>query len=535
MLTLLVSIVVVWLALFAALKFALVQMSDEALDRLPFEISLRPFFLRLDSDAFNRPIYRLARSRHRATILRWFQLAAIFGSVILVVSPLLIAAALWQTLGQIGTVLTSAEPIDASAVPVMVLTPIIPGLNVPAHELLLYFAALALGATVHEFGHAIAAAALECRLNSVGFFLAFIAPGVFVDMNHEDLLALSPLDQLKVYAAGAWHNAVLATFTLLLLLSQSIWLAPFFVANGGNGGVTVMPQVGSPLASRLLPHDRVVAIDDCRVANSSDWWTCLGARAFNASSADDDFPLLHVGYCVDDTELERASTTNAVNSDCCEPSSVAPYQCFRGASGAHSFCLASAVYEPWHRRFGSRCADDSDCHGLQQRHCLLPIFVEPWERLIRFEAESASGEQRAPIMYRGPAESVWQTVDVSDYSSRWALLSALGDAIGANVDHAPALLERLCQYVVSLNAGMALLSVAPFYKWDGEFALPTLLALLGVARRNVAQWTKPILRAGSALILTTLLASFALLWLETSAAAAAAAAAVATAEATAQR
>jgi S2P endopeptidase len=517
---LLLSAVGIWLVLFAVLKFALLQLSDDALDRLPFEISLRPFFLRLDSLAFNRPIGRLARSRHRASILRWFQLAAIFGGIVLVASPLLIAAALWQTLGQIVAVLTAAEPIDAASVPVMVLTPIIPGLNVPAHELLLYFAALALGATVHEFGHAVAAAALECRLNSVGFFLAFIAPGVFVDMNRDDLLALPPLDQLKVYAAGAWHNAVLAAFALLLLLTQSIWLAPLFVANG-NGGVTTMPQAGSPLDARLLPHDRVVAVDDCRVANSSDWWSCLGERAFNASDADLP-PLLHVGYCVDDAELERAATSDAVNSDCCEPSSSAPYQCFRVAAGARSFCLASAVYEPWHRHFGARCADDSDCSGAtQQRHCVLPSFVEPWERLIRFEAVAADGAARPPIMYRGPAESVWQTVDVSDLSSRWALLSALGDAVGANVDQLPALLARLWQYVVSLNAGMALLSVAPFYKWDGEFALPTLLALLGVGRRNVARWTAPILRAGSALIVATLLASFVLLWLETAAATAA--------------
>lgn len=514
MLSVLFWIVVAWIAIFGAVKFALLQLSDAALDRLPFEISLRPFFLRIDTAAFNRPICRLARSRHRASILHWFQLAAIFGSVVLVISPVLIAAALWQTLAQIGVVLTAADQIDASAVPVMVLTPIIPGLNVPVHELVLYFAALALGATVHEFGHAIAAAALECRLNSVGFFLAFIAPGVFVDMNHDDLLALAPLDQLKVYAAGAWHNAVLAAFTLILLMSQSLWLAPFYVANAG-AGVTVMPLFGSPLDARLLPHDRVVAIDDCRVSNSSDWWSCLGARAFNATDdVNGELAATHHGYCVNDAELESAAATNAVNSDCCEPSSTAPYQCFR-TEQQRSFCLASAVYEPLHRRFDSRCADSSDCDTTHRKHCLVPSFVEPWERLIRFETVSSRGEPRSPIMYRGPAESLWQTIDVSDLSSRWALLSALGDALGANVDRAPALIERLLQYIVSLNAGMALLSVAPFYKWDGEFALPTLLALVGVHRRDVARWTSPILRIGSALILTTLVASFALLLAQT--------------------
>jgi S2P endopeptidase len=44
-------------------------------------------------------------------------------------------------------------------------------------------------------------------------FLIFIYPGAYVNIR-EELRELPPLKQLKIYCAGAWHNAVLGMVRL---------------------------------------------------------------------------------------------------------------------------------------------------------------------------------------------------------------------------------------------------------------------------------------------------------------------------------
>jgi S2P endopeptidase len=491
----------VWVIFFGVCKLALLQLSDAALDQLPVEIELRPLFVRVDSTAFNRLMYRIART-NRVWLLRvWFHVGALWGAVLLVAAPFVMLFALWQTLCALA-----APAGGDDEQPALVLTPIIPGFNVPAHELLLYVFAVALGAMVHEAGHAIAAAALECRINSIGFFVAFIAPGVFVDMSHDDLLALAPLDQLKVFCAGAWHNTVLAAVTLLLVFAQPALQMPFFVDNV-DAGVTAIASSESPLFASLMPHDRIVAVDDCIVRNRVDWSQCLAARSFNGSAA----VAPHFGYCISRDEIQQLSAVSAV-SDCCEANSTAALQCFRAAPN-RSFCLRSADFVAFHMRdFDRRCADDSDCGD---GHCLAPqLSGGAWERILSVDV--VTGAQRRTLMFRGAAESLWQTIDASDFSARWPALSHVLDSVGVNQDALPALFERFCMYVVSLNVGMAMLSVAPFYKWDGEFALPPLLRLLfgtparGSDReRDRTQVSTLLLRVGTVLIGGTVLASLA--------------------------
>lgn len=480
-------VVVGWLAAFGVVKLVLRSLSDDAIDRLPFEVDLRLFFVRVDSPVFNRTVYRVARS-NRAWLLQWFRWGALWGALLLTLGPFLMIYALAQTL----RVWLSDTASDEAA---MVLTPIIPGLNVPPHELVMYALAVALGAAVHEGGHALAAAALECRINSVGFFLALVAPGVFVDMSVDDLFALPPMEQLKVFCAGAWHNTVLAALALALVLAQPLLQAPFFVAAGN--GVTAIPLRGDLFRA----HDRIVALDGCAVTNRESWSACLGERVLNGSSGAEP---PRFGYCVNSSELQHVAAAST-GTDCCEPQSASPFQCFQ-LDG--SFCLRSADVLLFRRH--RRCASSAEC-----AQCLVPRFDEPWEQLFAIDVVSADGAPRTQL-FRGAAESLWQSVDVSDVQPRWAALTRLLDALGVNVDAVPALIERQCMYIVSLNAGMALLSVAPAFKWDGEYALPPLLRLLlgtpprdSERERDRTRLATLLLRAGSALIATTVLASLA--------------------------
>lgn len=54
----------------------------------------------------------------------------------------------------------------------------------------------------------------------------FIYPGAFVNIR-EELRDLAPLKQLKIYCAGAWHNAVLGLVRALLQTSRSVLLTEF--------------------------------------------------------------------------------------------------------------------------------------------------------------------------------------------------------------------------------------------------------------------------------------------------------------------
>lgn len=62
---------------------------------------------------------------------------------------------------------------------------------------------------IHEAGHAIAAVKEDVRVLGFGLFVMFILPAAFVDLPTDQLLALRPMGQLRVFAAGIWHNIVL--------------------------------------------------------------------------------------------------------------------------------------------------------------------------------------------------------------------------------------------------------------------------------------------------------------------------------------
>jgi S2P endopeptidase len=166
------------------------------------------------------------------------------------------------------------------------------------------------GGIFHELGHAIAASALDCRLNSVGMFVTFVYPGAFVDVDADDLGALSPWHQLQVVCAGAWHNIVLATLAYALISVESLAMQPLFVT---TEGVTMRAMLDAgPLAPLIAAHDRLTSIDDCRVDSIDTWRECLATRLYNTSAP----PKL--GYCIDDEQLSAVLSHYDQSNRCCE-------------------------------------------------------------------------------------------------------------------------------------------------------------------------------------------------------------------------
>ena len=141
--------------------------------------------------------------RHRQFLAYWFDIGVVCGVVAGLAAILFMLLSLLQTLRQ-----PSGDTV---------LTPVIPGVNVPQHELSFYFFAVLVGGAFHEFAHAVAAAALDCRIRTVGLFIAFIYPGAFVDLNATDVDALPAWSRLRIYAGGAYHNIVLAFVGLCII------------------------------------------------------------------------------------------------------------------------------------------------------------------------------------------------------------------------------------------------------------------------------------------------------------------------------
>ncbi|MGB0652680.1 MAG: site-2 protease family protein [Thermoplasmatota archaeon] len=95
------------------------------------------------------------------------------------------------------------EPLGASEILV------IPGVN-PFVPLWYGIIALIVTLVVHEGGHGVLARAGNLRLKSLGLLYAIVPVGAFVEPDEEDLQAAPLRTRLRVYAAGATVNIVLA-------------------------------------------------------------------------------------------------------------------------------------------------------------------------------------------------------------------------------------------------------------------------------------------------------------------------------------
>ena len=63
-------------------------------------------------------------------------------------------------------------------------------------------------------------------------FIFAIFPGAFVNFVDE-FEDLNPIQKLKIYCAGAWHNAIIVLIAVLFTLSISFWMSPLYSYGDG--------------------------------------------------------------------------------------------------------------------------------------------------------------------------------------------------------------------------------------------------------------------------------------------------------------
>lgn len=100
----------------------------------------------------------------------------------------------------------------------IVVTPVIPGITVSLQSLPYFFVAIMIGAAVHEFAHGIAARVEGVELKSTGLFVFFVLFGAFVEPDEQSLNSKSRRAVMRIMAAGALSNMLVAGFFFLILL-----------------------------------------------------------------------------------------------------------------------------------------------------------------------------------------------------------------------------------------------------------------------------------------------------------------------------
>ncbi|XP_033112702.1 membrane-bound transcription factor site-2 protease-like isoform X2 [Anneissia japonica] len=337
-----------------------------------------------------------------------------------------------------------------------VLTPVMPGVNLPLNQIVYYFAVLFISGVFHEFGHAMAAVREQVRVNGFGIFLLAIYPGAFVDLHTDQLNAVSPIRQLRIYCAGIWHNFVLVLAGIFVMLTLPALLSPLYVT--GSGVVLTDVIKNSPVFGKhgLQSGDFVNALNGCPVNSIEDWSRCMGAIVYYPPP----------GYCMPVGKLQQMSHTVPLyvgyggHLECCNNTSASDL-CFsyeivsdsENQEKSHSCVEARPVTEQ------PRCQKNSDCLAARRTVCIHP-FLDKNTKLIKIMKSRGKS-----VLYVGDPYLFGHSVSVSNYIPKYSYLPI----------SLPDIIDLFCRYLISLSGALAILNAVPCFALDGQYILTAFI------------------------------------------------------------
>lgn len=433
-------------------------------------ITLSPFQIRWQTVVFNKIFSKIGRCSPKFSLI-WFSLGAIFAVFAMVLSMGILTFMLYQSIKKTN--------------PDQLLQPVMPGMNLPWSQVSYYLITLIISGTFHEVGHAIAAVRENVRVVSFGVFILFLYPGAFVELHTEQIEIISPIRRLRIYAAGVWHNFVLALVAYFLSISLSMWLSPFFIINEGVLVTYISPE--SSIASRLPVGDTIQHVNSCPVRNTQDWYDCL--LTIQNSPVE--------GYCNPQNYIKTHNTSlaelteNYGEPDCCNDTSSYRF-CFWYQTAIlpttdsigqklfnanrsirtsleyiskfteHSCLPARQVLS------GTLCQNNTDCLNTGDL-CLKPL-TKNTTRVIRL-----SHKKGREVLFVGEPRELSATILLSNYVPIYTMPFL----------NLPKHLESLCLYLVSISAALALLNMVPCFYLDGHHTLEVLLEIVLPSQRRL--------------------------------------------------
>ena len=390
---------------------------------------------------FNR-LFQLVGTTSKRACRCWFTLGALIGVLLMLLSLMVLGLTLYQAF---------AAPEGTQ----QVLTPVMPGVNLPWNDIAYYLLTLAVCGVFHEAGHALAASTEQVRVNGFGVFMLFLYPGAFVDLHSDHLSVISPQRQLRIYCAGVWHNVILVLCALGFLWTLPYSLAPFYSVDGGIV-VTSLPT-GSVLEGKINPGDIITSVNSCPINTDVDWFNCL--EELHSSSQH--------GYCVSQELMsERVSlalnqTTLAEDGsrECCDKDSQSDI-CFQVVFGGQR----PSIYKCLRARTitaRTTCTNARDCGGVSEHACVFPALSSP-SKLLRISHNG--GED---VLFLGDPRALNFVVSISSFVPKTPNVPLW----------LPGFLRTLSTYFISLSSALALLNMVPAYFLDGQWALTVLVDL----------------------------------------------------------
>ncbi|XP_072370547.1 membrane-bound transcription factor site-2 protease [Scyliorhinus torazame] len=409
-------------------------------------VSIAPFHVRWQTTFFNRLFMKLGRWRPQLLYL-WFSLGMAFGVVSMFVSMLLLAKTFSQTLA----LMTAEGPTPENE---RILQVVVPGVNLPISQMVYFFSAILISGVIHEVGHGVAAVREQVRFNGFGVFIFVIYPGAFVDLYTNHLQLISPIQQLRVFCAGVWHNFILALMALLGLYSLPIFLFPLYYT--GSGALVTELTENSPASGPrgLSVGDFVKYVENCSVDSVENWHKCI----------EDISVKPQIGYCIKEEILQHLNSVGRVyrrldgTTECCSNNSLVDI-CFsyRGKLQIPQYiCLAARKAIETSRV----CQRNADCQKeLVPSLCAKPS-LENQTRLIRVKHSSPMD-----MLFLGHPVHLQYAVSLTNYKPRFGFL---------HLD-IPVVIETFCKYLLSLSGALAVINAVPCFALDGQWMLSSFL------------------------------------------------------------
>nr|XP_034972336.1 membrane-bound transcription factor site-2 protease isoform X2 [Zootoca vivipara] len=442
-----------------------------------YGLTISPFHMRWQTALFNRLFYNWGRWKPRLLYL-WFSAGMFFGIAAMFGSVFLLGKTLMQTLSQ----MLSEGPAGQND---QMLQVVVPGVNLPISQLSYFFTAILISGVIHEVGHGVAAIREQVRFNGFGIFIFIVYPGAFVDLFTTHLQLISPIQQLRIFCAGVWHNFVLGVASLVVLFFLPAILFPFYYT-GAGALVTELTEDSPANGPRgLFVGDIVTSLQDCSVHSVEDWNSCLGKISLKPQT----------GYCIKTSVLQQLSYPSRGfkrldgTVECCSNNSLTDV-CFSYSNNLNGQSVQYACLPARKAIEASQlCRTNTDCRReFVPSLCVTPS-LENQTRLIRVKHPP-----QMDMLFVGHPLHLQYTVSLSSFVPRHSFLS---------ID-LPVVMETFCKYLISLSGALAVINAVPCFALDGQWILNSFLeatlSTLVVEKQNRELIGFLILLSGSTLL-----------------------------------
>ena len=446
-----------------------------------FGISVAFFHIRVYSTRFNS-LFKIWGGCNRKLARLWFDVGVLTGLLLMGFSIFIMIFALYQSVTN-----------DEQSKDKQILTPLMPGVNLPWNEVSYYFVTIVVCGVFHEVGHALAAVTEQVRINGFGIFVFFIYPGAFVDLHSDHLTIVSPRRQLRIYCAGVWHNVILSVTMALFLQSLPYILLPFYTQ--GQGAVITRVERESVFYNQLFPGDAIIQIDSCRITNSRDWYSCVADITSHSQT----------GYCVDiayllsHKMLSKSETTLVDDNvrECC-PSDTKSDLCFSVTNLSHSnndklmdeqfVCLTARQVLTT-----NICHNSNECSIVKPNSiCITPtIAMSQYNHLAKIKHTGIAD----PVIFVGDLRTLLFTTKTGDFLPLYSSTPLW----------IPPLLQTLAIYIISISSALALLNMLPAFALDGQWALSALIEIILPEHPKRNKIVNGILTAGTILLVMNII------------------------------